>query len=225
MILETFLKGVAVGFAIAFPVGAVGIICIRKALADGRAAAFIAGLGAAVADTFYGAVAALGLGLVSGFLDANKVWLVTGGGLFLVVIGFRTIFHPPVFVPRGESRVGLFRDFISTFFITLTNPATVIAFMALFATFSVAVDPHKDMIGAGELIFGVFVGSSLWWFMLSLAASLVRGHFTPRWVLWLNRISGSCLVAFGAFACVYGVSIYLGLDHWLDLDKLTGLVP
>ncbi|HXP96053.1 MAG TPA: LysE family translocator, partial [Telmatospirillum sp.] len=47
-----FLRGLAVGFALAAPVGPVGILCVRRALADGRHAAFVAGLGAAFADTF-----------------------------------------------------------------------------------------------------------------------------------------------------------------------------
>lgn len=200
------------------PVGPVGILCIRKALADGRLAAFVAGLGAAAADTLYGAIAAFGLTLVSDFLQAHKVWLAIGGGIFLIVLGIRCMRHPPHFPPPAESKAGFVRDFLSTFLITLTNPGTIIGFMALFASFSVVVDPETDLLGTGELIAGVFVGSSLWWFTLSGAASAVRYRFTPQWILWLNRISGGLLVAFGVG--VLGLLVagqFLHFGGWLGI--------
>ncbi|MBE1237812.1 LysE family transporter [Phaeovibrio sulfidiphilus] len=224
MSILPFIKGVIIGFAIAVPVGAVAIICIRKALADDRIAAFVAGLGAACADTFYGAVAALGLGLVSEFLDSHKVWLATSGGLFLVFIGLRCLYRPPVFSPEAKSGSGYVRDFLSTFFITLTNPVTVVAFMALFATFSVTVDPKTDAFGATELILGVFTGAASWWFILAFGASLVRAHFTPHWLLWLNRVSGAGLIALGVSALVYGLMIHFNLLHLLGNSALAVLL-
>ncbi|WP_413205681.1 LysE family translocator [Rhodospirillum sp. A1_3_36] len=185
-----------VGFAIAAPVGPVGILCIRKALADGRIAAFVAGLGAAFADTFYGAVAGLGLSLVSDFLFAHRIMLSVVGGVFLVILGMKTLRKPPLILPTGSSRVGLFKDFLSSFTITLTNPGTIIAFMAVFASFSV-VSFERDALDASLIILGVFVGSSLWWATLACAAGAVRSHFTPVWLLWLNRISGVALLVFG----------------------------
>jgi threonine/homoserine/homoserine lactone efflux protein len=185
-----------VGFAIAAPVGPVGILCIRKALADGRIAAFVAGLGAAVADTFYGAVAGLGLSLVSDFLFTHRVMLSVVGGVFLVILGVTTLRKPPLILPAGTSHVGLLKDFLSSFTITLTNPGTIIAFMAVFASFSV-VSFERNALDASLIILGVFVGSSLWWATLASAAGAVRSHFTPVWLLWLNRISGVALVVFG----------------------------
>lgn len=191
-----FLQGLIVGFLIAAPVGPVGVLCIRKALADGRMAAFIAGLGAATADTFYGAVAGLGLHFVSDFLINFKEALSLIGGAFLIFLGVRTYTKDPVLVPEGTTHVGLLKDFVSTFFITLTNPATVIAFMAVFASLSV-VAFEKSVLDAGSIILGVFTGSALWWGLLSAAAGAVRSHFSPLWLKWLNRLSGGALVVFG----------------------------
>lgn len=129
-----FIKGVAVGFAIAAPVGPVGLLCIRRALADGRIAAWIAGLGAAVADTFYGAVAGFGLTLVSEFLFQHRALLSVVGGVFLLVLGLRTFRTKPTLWQTPDSHMGLWRDFASSFIITLTNPATILAFMAVFAS-------------------------------------------------------------------------------------------
>lgn len=191
-----FLRGVAVGFAIAAPVGPVGLLCIRRALADGRLAAWIAGLGAAVADTFYGAVAGLGLTLISDWLMEHRVILSLVGGVFLVILGAHTARQRPPLWETPQARLGLMRDFSSSFVLTLTNPATILAFMAVFASMG-AVHVGDDHMDATLLIGGVFVGSALWWLVLSALAGAVRHRFSPKWLLWLNRGSGVVLVLFG----------------------------
>lgn len=191
-----FLKGVAVGFAIAAPVGPVGLLCIRRALADGRFAAWIAGLGAAFADTFYGAVAGFGLTLISDFLIEYRAALSLVGGLFLIVLGIHTVRQHPTLWQTPQAKLGLMRDFSSSFVLTLTNPATILAFMAVFASMG-AVQVSEDRIDATLLIGGVFIGSALWWFVLSALAGAVRHHFSEKWLLWMNRGSGIVLVLFG----------------------------
>lgn len=190
-----FLRGLAIGFALAAPVGPVGILCIRRALADGRYAAFVAGLGAAVADTFYGAVAGLGLTVISSFLVDHATALRLVGGLFLVGLGIRTFRHPPRIEARPLCGPGMARDFASTFLITLSNPATILAAMGVFAAIG-ALD-NSSPSASGTLILGVFGGSTLWWLVLSAAASAVRSRFSPRWLERLNHASGVMLVVFG----------------------------
>lgn len=199
-----YLRGLAIGFALAAPVGPVGILCIRRALADGRYAAFIAGLGAAFADTFYGAVAGLGLTVISSFLMDHTIILRLLGGLFLAVLGLRTAIAPPQMDAQPCRGTGLLKDFISTFLITLTNPATILAAMGVFA--AVGALDAKSADNAGTVIFGVFCGSTLWWLVLSAAAASVRSRFTPEWLRRLNRISGIALVLFGV-----GILISLGV--------------
>ena len=92
MILSVFFKSLIIGFSIAAPVGPIGILCIRRTLADGRRAGFISGLGAATADAFYGAIAAFGLTFISSFLINQSIWLRLAGGLFLIFLGIKTIF-------------------------------------------------------------------------------------------------------------------------------------
>lgn len=192
------LKGIVVGFVIAAPVGPVGLLCIRRALADGRIAAFVAGLGAAVADTFYGAVAGLGLSLVADFLFDHRLALSIIGGLFLLFLGWRAWRTPIVFCTETpQVHMGLFRDFTATLFITLTNPATILAFMAVFASMG-AVRLAEHTGEATLLIVGVFVGSALWWLTLSAMASAVRHKFTDQWLHHLNQISAGLLFLSGA---------------------------
>lgn len=208
-----FFKGVAVGFAIAAPVGPVGLLCIRRALADGRVAAWVAGLGAAVADTFYGAVAGLGLTLVSDFLFDHRTLLSVVGGMFLMVLGLRTFRTKPTLWQTPDVHMGLWRDFASSFIITLTNPATILAFMAVFASMG-AVQVADDRLDAGLLILGVFVGSALWWLCLSALAGAVRHKFSPSWLLWLNRGSGIIL---GLFGLVVLGSLFLTPEQTPDM--------
>lgn len=198
--LMLFLEGMIVGFLIAAPVGPVGIMCIRLALNDGRAAAFVAGLGAAVADTFYGAVAGFGLSLVSGFLMEYREALSLVGGSVLLVLGIRTWRQPPPEL-RAESGLhpGLWRDFTATLLLTLTNPATILAFMAVFASLG-SVRAGESPARAFTLVAGVFAGSALWWFTLSALAGAVRHRFSPVWLTRLNLCAGGLLFLSGVAA-------------------------
>src|SRR5512146_198048 len=93
--METWLRGLALGFSIAAPVGPIGVLCIRRTLADGRLVGFVSGLGAATADMLYGAVAAFGLTAVTAVLTGQRVWLGLIGGAFLLYLGLRTATRPP----------------------------------------------------------------------------------------------------------------------------------
>jgi threonine/homoserine/homoserine lactone efflux protein len=189
---------VVVGFLIAAPVGPVGLLCIRRALADGRLAAFVAGLGAAVADTFFGMVAGLGLSLVADFLMEYRTALSLIGGVVLLVLGWQSWRRPPEKAPAAPSTVhlGLVKDFTVALSLTLTNPATILAFMAVFASLG-AVHPQDDPWHAGFLIGGVFVGSALWWLSLSALAGAIRHKFSDRWLAQLNHVSGILLMLCG----------------------------
>lgn len=193
--IALFLRGMVIGFAIAAPVGPVGLLCIRRALGDGRRAAFVAGLGAAVADTFYGAVAGFGLTYVSDFLLDQQTPLSLVGGLFLLLMGWRALRLHAVLVPPPRRGPGMARDFLSTLAITLTNPGTIFAFLGVFAAMGAG---GIAAAGSGWLVLGVFVGSSAWWLLLSAAAGAVRSSFSPIWLKRLNQGSGVALLLFGA---------------------------
>jgi threonine/homoserine/homoserine lactone efflux protein len=202
-----FLRGLAIGFALAAPVGPVGVLCVRRALADGRHAAFIAGLGAAFADTFYGAVAGLGLTLISSFLVSHLFALRLGGGSILIGLGWRGVRSKQPFEPQPNCGPGLLRDFVSTFLITLTNPATILASMGVFA--ALGAHENRDPTAALVLILGVFGGSTLWWLILSAAAGAARSRLSPRWLELLNRGSGVLLVL-----CGLGILASLGISYF-----------
>lgn len=198
-----FLRGLAIGFSIAAPVGPIGVLCIRRTLAEGRAFGFISGLGAATADAVYGAIAGFGLTFLSGFLVREQGWLRLVGGLFLVYLGIRTfIARPTTSAGSGVSPTGgtaLWAAYATTFALTLTNPMTILSFAAIFAGLGVAT---RDYASAGLLVTGVFAGSALWWLILSSAAGALRGRLRPESLRWVNRGAGAVITAFGLLALV-----------------------
>lgn len=194
MDLPYFLQSVAIGFSIAAPVGPIGVLCIRRTLADGRRSGLISGLGAATADAMYGAIAAFGLTYVSTLMINQQGWLRLIGGLFLAYLGLKIFFtrptaETPIGAPAGHA-------FASTFFLTLTNPATILSFTAIFAGLG-AANTGGNYRAAGVLVTGVFTGSALWWLTLSGIVGLFRKNLTPPRLAWVNRIAGGVIAAFG----------------------------
>ena len=190
------LRGLAMGFAIAAPVGPIGLLCIQRTLAHGRIVGFVSGLGAASADAIYGAVAALGLVVVTEWLIDYQVWLRLLGGAFLIILGIRVFGTAPAGETPDSERHGLPGAYGSTFLLTLTNPLTIIAFAAVLVGMGLA-DQGLGRGGPALLVIGVFLGSSLWWFLLTGGVSLLRDRVTPRAMKWINRVAGALIITFG----------------------------
>ncbi len=198
MDISFFLKGLMIGFSIAAPVGPIGVLCIRRTLAEGLASGLISGLGAATADAIYGCIAGFGLTSVSSILISHEAWLRLLGGAFLCYLGAKTFFERPAETAaetRGRGRVA---GYFSTFFLTLTNPITIVFFAAVFAGFGLV--EKRNYLSAVALVSGVFVGSALWWLTLSTGVGVFRTRVTPHWLRWTNRISGVVIAAFGLLA-------------------------
>jgi threonine/homoserine/homoserine lactone efflux protein len=194
-----FLKGLVIGFLIAAPVGPIGVLCIRRTLAEGRVTGLVTGLGAATADAAYGAVAAFGLTFVSNFLIRQQIGLRLLGGLFLCYLGVRTLLARAGGKPAAARGAGLIGAYTSTLFLTLTNPMTILSFAAIFAGFSVGIG-GRSYRAAAVLVVGVFLGSALWWLLLSGGVSLIRTRLKPEALRWVNRLSGALITGFGLLA-------------------------
>lgn len=197
--LPFFLKGLLLGFSIAAPVGPIGVLCIRRTLAQGRAYGLVSGLGAATADAAYGAVAAFGLTAITTALVNQQFWLALGGGLFLCVLGAKTFVAQPSGQAAHESGRGLLGAFASTLILTLTNPLTILSFVAMFAGLGLG-KTVGDYATAGWMVLGVLGGSAAWWLLLTTGVSLLRARFTARALQWVNRISGGIIFGFGVVA-------------------------
>jgi threonine/homoserine/homoserine lactone efflux protein len=199
MDITFLLRGLAIGFSIAAPVGPIGVLCIRRTLDKGRASGLISGLGAATADAIYGCIAGFGLVFISNFLVSQQVWLRLIGGVFLCYLGLKTLLAKPGEQAALGKRNGLVYSYASTFFLTLTNPMTIISFAAIFAGLGLA-STGGNYVSAGVLVLGVFIGSALWWLILSSGVGVLRVKFNPHGLQWVNRISGVIITGFGLFA-------------------------
>ena len=205
MVMEFFVRGVAIGFAIAAPVGPIGMLVIRRTLAEGRALGLITGLGAAVADSLYGAVGAFGLSFISGFLMGHAFWTRLVGGLFLCWLGIRTFRARVRESSRDEPAASYLTAFATTLLLTLSNPLTILSFMAVFAGSGLGTGVGAGYRAASLTVAGVFLGSALWWWLLSGGVALLRHRLKPAAMRWINRGSGLFLLAYGLAALARAV--------------------
>lgn len=201
MSLDFFLKGIVLGFSIAAPVGPIGVLCIRKTLQFGRRSGFFSGLGAASADAVYAIMAAFGLTIVSNFLLAGQFWLRLIGGLFLLYLGWKTFVAKPTLQSKDVPHTTLLNDFVSTFFLTATNPMTILSFLAIFAGLGLS-NIQGDYTQSSALVLGVFLGSAIWWLILSEGVTLFRKKVSQNVMIWINRIAGLIILGFGIGAMV-----------------------
>jgi len=191
-----FLEGLLVGLAIAIPVGPIGVLCIQRSLQNGRLSGFFTGLGAATADGLYGAVAAFGLTWVSGFLTQYSLAIQTVGILFLVYLGITTFIQKPSEKAKTDRPGGqLFNDYFVTIGLTLTNPTTILSFMAVFAGMGIGLS-QGDYVDAGIMVVGVFLGSALWWLILSHSVGLLGKRLNDGLLKGANKLSGIILLVF-----------------------------
>lgn len=195
------LKGIILGFSIAAPVGPIGVLCIRRTLSNGMLTGFLSGLGTATADAMYGCIAAFSVTVVTTFLLDNQSYLRLMGGLFLLYLGYRTFRSIPAEKAANERSNGLLGSYTSAFFLTLTNPMTIMSFAAVFAGLGVG-STGGDYIPAGLLVLGVFGGSMLWWLTLSATVNLLRSKFDQKRLKWVNQLSGFIISGFGMLSLI-----------------------
>jgi len=196
-----FLKGLAFGFVLAASVGPMWMLCFRRTISSGALAGFVSGMGIAVADGIYGAIAAFGLTVVSSFLLAQRYWLGLLGGGFLVFLGIRALVANPS--PAGDAtpaNPGLLRAFASTLGLTLANPPTILAFAAIFA--GLGLGAHASYAAAAIVVAGVFIGSASWWIILALIAGRVRARLGSGLLRGLNVVSGVVILGFALWQLI-----------------------
>lgn len=190
-----FLKGVFIGFAMAVPIGPIGIMCIRRTLTEGRLHGLIIGLGAAVADLLYGCIAAFGLTIISDALVSHRIWIRLVGGALLLFLGIRTFRKVPADPKIPINNSGILSTFLTAFLITLTNPLTIFAFIAVFAALGLGSDLGN--FSASALVAGVFIGSALWFLSLSSGVMFFRKKLDLVGLGWVNKIAGVLIILSG----------------------------
>ncbi len=201
MIGSLFGTGIIIGFAIAAPVGPVGVLCAQRTIARGPLAGLVSGLGAAVADSIFGMFAAFGLSIVAQWIVVHQVWVRGVGGVFLLVLGVRLLLHKHLRSEMKPAQSGNgFGYFASTFILTMTNPITIISFAGIFAAFGVI--ERVTTLGEGwVLVSGVFVHACATWTLLEGA-------------IYSPTKFGRFLIDFSLSMVV--LTIMLAADRWLE---------
>ncbi|KKP29491.1 MAG: hypothetical protein UR12_C0007G0022 [candidate division TM6 bacterium GW2011_GWF2_30_66] len=204
MFFYVLMKGLFLGFTISAIIGPIGILCIKRSISEGFWAGVSTGVGAALADAIYAAITAFGITVISNFLLGKAFVLSLFGGIYLIYMGIRTFMSRSKLssgslknseLDKDVTHYSLFHNFISTFFITLTNPVTILLFMVIFAGLNLETE---DMLSSSSLVTGVFFGAVIWWIFLSYVASILKSKLTSgNLLLWLNRISGVVIICFG----------------------------
>lgn len=198
MELAFFLKGAIIGFAMAIPIGPIGVMCVRKTLTEGHLRGLTIGLGAATADLLFSCVAAFGLTVISSTIDSQRIWIRLTGGTILFFLGARTFRRSPDNPGISEGRNGILRSYFSTVFLTLTNPFTVFAFIGVFA--ALGLGKELGYFSASSLVAGVFIGSGLWFLSLSSGVNLFRKRLDLAGLRWVNKIAGVLIIISGIIA-------------------------
>jgi len=199
--LTLLLKGLIIGFAIAAPVGPIGVLCIQRSLHDGFNVGLMTGIGAALADGTYGLIAGFGLTAISSLLISHQFWIRTIGGLFLLYLGTKIFLTPPRerSAMRNSDR-SPWHACATTYFLTVTNPMTILSFVAIFAGLGLG-STSINYIDAIFLVAGITLGSATWWLLLSGGVAYVlHKRMGPAFMRIINWISGGIILIFGLMA-------------------------
>jgi len=197
MLINLIIKGIAVGLSIAAPVGAIGFLCIQQTLTGGIRLGLVSGLGAATADMMYGIVVALGLKASQLIVLQYQMPLAIIGGIFLCYLGLRKFFSTPALDNAHPINGGLLKAYVTTFFLTLTNPATILDFMALFTGLNIDIAGYKESL---SFVGGVFTGSAIWWFLLCFTVGIFRKKVSADILRYINYCAGIAIFSFGIYA-------------------------
>jgi len=204
MELEFLLKGIIVGLLASIPLGPVGLLCIQRTLSKGRLSGFFSGMAAASVDAIFALIAALGLTFIINFIKEQQFFIQLVGGIVLIILGLNIFYKNPVKQIRKQKlkKNNLFHDFISVFFLTLSNPVAVFLFVAALASIDI-VSVESPIMSTLMVVSGVFLGALLWWVSLISFVDLFRKKFRLKQLWWINKISGILIVAFGIFAIIF----------------------
>lgn len=204
---STIIEGITIGLCTSIPVGPIAILIIQRTLQKGRLHGFFSGLGAASSDTFYALLAIVGLSVVLSFIEENKLIIQIAGSAIMMIFGVYIFFQNPaknIEKSKGE-KSSYWVDYITSFSLTLSNPLMIFLYIGLFAQYNfVTSESHFIEIAIG--IISVFVGAGLWWFLLTLLASIFRKRFNIRGLWILNKATGCLIFVIALVALISSVS-------------------
>ncbi len=192
-----------IGLLASIPLGPIGVICIQRTINKGKTSGFISGLGAAVADTIFAAIAGFSLTYIITFIQEQRLIIEVVGGVIVILLGLKTFYTNPASQLRRHKRQKnkLMEDFVSILLLTITNPFAIFFFVALFATLGIVSD-NQTMAMSLIALAGVLLGGSIWWYTLSSLVNMFRNRFRLKQLWWINKIAGAVIVILGILALI-----------------------
>ncbi len=200
----------SIGIILSAPMGPIGILCVQRTLNKGRNSGFFTGVGAAASDLFYCLLVGLGISLVTDFIADHVNILQIIGSVFLIVYAVYMIIHNPVsqITENLDQREDYWRDTVTGFLFTLSNPLIMFLIIPLFARFSFPLPEYKFY----HIILGyafIVMGALIWWAVITFFVDKVRTHFNIRSMWLINRIIGSIILILSLYGLVTGTIAYL----------------
>lgn len=196
-LLETVVKGIIIGAVASAPMGPIGVLCIQRTLNKGRVYGLITGLGAAMSDIIYALITGYGLSFVYDFIQnqRNLFWLQLIGAILLFIFGIHTFRSNPAKNTRqvSKNKSSLVQNWVTAFFITLSNPLIILLFMAMFTPFKYMLPEqpfHFQLVG----YLSIFAGAMLWWVFITYVVNKLRTRFDVRGIWIINRIIGAIVM-------------------------------
>lgn len=202
----SLIKGFIVGLGASIPLGPTGIMCIQRTLSKGRNSGFITGLGASITDTLFASIAIMSLAYLQKFISYYENYVLLFGGFIVALLGLKIFLTNPVKqirMPKGGKKH--FEDFFSAMIMTLTNPGGIFLIIGMFAFVGLDIDGLSSGKVVSLTLWGVFLGTSTWWFVLSTSINIFRNKFRLRQLLMINRISGIIIMALGLISTIEGI--------------------
>lgn len=207
-LIKALAEGVSVGFIASIPLGPIGVLCIQRTLSKGRLAGFVSGAGAASSDFLYALVAGFSISMVTNFVEEHQSLLFVGGAAVLIMLGvkmMRSKPHKQIRRKRDSKQRSLWQDYVSTFFLTISNPLALFVFMGAFSLMGVhSTRPERILV-----VGGVLLGALCWWLLLTIMVGFFRKKLTLRRLLYVNRIAGGMIVMLVIVAFISEVVKYL----------------
>ncbi|MBP5368850.1 MAG: LysE family transporter [Bacteroidales bacterium] len=198
-----FTRGIGIGFLAACPIGAVAILCVQKTIQKGFWQGFLMGVGSAFGDFFYAVVTGFSLSFISDFFVKHRTVIGIIGGILMLALGYNIFRKNPVQqwkenkkLNNTTSKAKVLGDFAASFGLTISNPLTILSFGILF-TASGAISNETPPLETSFLLLGVIIGAVIWWAFLALVVNIFRDKIGPRHIMWINKITGICVMLFG----------------------------
>jgi threonine/homoserine/homoserine lactone efflux protein len=210
MIITLLIKGIIIGLLASVPLGPIGVICIQRTINKGQLSGFLSGMGAASADTIFAAIAGFSLTIIISYIEERHIIFQAVGGVIVLFLGIKIFYTNPIRQLRRHKRKkdNLIEDYFSILAVTITNPLAIFLFIALFASLGVVTgnsNPLLSLVTTG----GVFIGASVWWYILTSLVNAYRKKFRLRQLWWINKISGAAIFTLGAIAIIGLVRVFL----------------